>query len=65
MIWRTTFVVVLFASLLVACQDRVRELCPDQVAVSTTYRTKNKALGVSPGGTIAAQNATAERRGKC
>jgi hypothetical protein len=64
MIWRTTFVVVLFASLLVACQDRVRELCPDQVAVSTTYRTKNKALGVSPGITLA-QNATAERRGKC
>jgi hypothetical protein len=35
MIWRVSFVAVLFASILVACGDRERVNCP---------RTKNKAL---------------------
>ena len=35
MIWRSAFVAVLFASILVACGDRERVNCP---------RTKNKAL---------------------
>jgi hypothetical protein len=35
MIWRTTFVALLFASILTACGDRERVNCP---------RTKNKAL---------------------
>ena len=35
MIWRASFVAVLFASILVACGDRERVNCP---------RTKNKAL---------------------
>jgi hypothetical protein len=35
MIWRISFVAVLFASILVACGDRERLNCP---------RTKNKAL---------------------
>jgi hypothetical protein len=35
MIWRVSFVAVLFASILVACSDRERVNCP---------RTKNKAL---------------------
>jgi hypothetical protein len=34
-IWRSAFVAVLFASILVACGDRERVNCP---------RTKNKAL---------------------
>jgi hypothetical protein len=37
MIWRTTFVVVLLASILIACGDRERVNCPE-------VRTKNKAL---------------------
>jgi hypothetical protein len=37
MIWRTTFVAVLFASILIACGDRERVNCPE-------VRTKNKAL---------------------
>jgi hypothetical protein len=35
MIWRVSFVAMLFASILVACGDRERVNCP---------RTKNKAL---------------------
>ena len=35
MLWRVSFVAVLFASILVACGDRERVNCP---------RTKNKAL---------------------
>jgi hypothetical protein len=35
MLWRSAFVVVLFASILVACGDRERVNCP---------RIKNKAL---------------------
>lgn len=35
MLWRSAFVAVLFASILVACSDRERTNCP---------RTKNKAL---------------------
>jgi hypothetical protein len=35
MIWRISFVALLFCSLLVACSDRERVNCP---------RTKNKAL---------------------
>ena len=35
MLWRSAFVTVLFASILVACGDRERVNCP---------RTKNKAL---------------------
>lgn len=35
MIWRSAFVMALFASILVACGDRERVNCP---------RTKNKAL---------------------
>lgn len=35
MLWRSAFVAVLFASILVACGDRERVNCP---------RTKNKAL---------------------
>ena len=35
MLWRSAFVAVLFASILVACSDRERVNCP---------RTKNKAL---------------------
>jgi hypothetical protein len=35
MIWRSAFVAILFASILVACGDRERVNCP---------RTKNKAL---------------------
>ena len=35
MIWRISFVAVIFASILVACGDRERVNCP---------RTKNKAL---------------------
>ena len=35
MIWRVSFVAVLFASILVACSDRERVNCP---------RVKNKAL---------------------
>jgi hypothetical protein len=35
MLWRSAFVAVLFASILVACADRERVNCP---------RTKNKAL---------------------
>jgi len=35
MIWRISFVTVLFASILTACSDRERVNCP---------RTKNKAL---------------------
>jgi len=35
MIWRISFVALLFASILVACGDRERVNCP---------RTKNKAL---------------------
>ena len=35
MIWRVSFVAVLFASIVVACGDRERVNCP---------RTKNKAL---------------------
>ena len=35
MIWRSAFVAMLFASILVACSDRERVNCP---------RTKNKAL---------------------
>ena len=37
MIWRSAFVAVLFASILVACGDRERVNCPE-------VRTKNKAL---------------------
>jgi hypothetical protein len=37
MIWRTTFVALLFASILIACGDRERVNCPE-------VRTKNKAL---------------------
>lgn len=37
MLWRSAFVAVLFASILVACGDRERVNCPE-------VRTKNKAL---------------------
>jgi hypothetical protein len=37
MIWRASFVALLFASILVACGDRERVNCPQ-------VRTKNKAL---------------------
>lgn len=37
MIWRSAFVALLFASILVACGDRERVNCPE-------VRTKNKAL---------------------
>ena len=40
MIWRSAFVAVLFASILVACGDRERVNCPE-------VRTKNKALRAS------------------
>jgi len=39
MIWRTTFVALLFASILVACGDRARLICEP--------RTKNKALSAT------------------
>jgi hypothetical protein len=65
MIWRTAFVVVLISLLTVACQDRQRIPCPDVVASSTTYRTKNKAPGVDLLSPLGAQNMTPEQRGKC
>ena len=65
MIYRTAFVVVLISLLTVACQDRQRVPCPDAVATSTTYRTKNKAPGYQALAPLGAQNMTAERRGKC
>ena len=37
MLWRSAFVMALFASILVACGDRERTNCPE-------VRTKNKAL---------------------
>jgi hypothetical protein len=37
MLWRISFVTVLFASILMACADRERVNCPE-------VRTKNKAL---------------------
>jgi hypothetical protein len=37
MIWRISFVALLFASILTACGDRERVNCPE-------VRTKNKAL---------------------
>ena len=39
MIWRSAFVAVLFASILVACGDRTRLICEP--------RTKNKALSAT------------------
>lgn len=38
MIWRLSFVTLLFATLLTACGDRERVNCPEQI------RTKNKAI---------------------
>ena len=37
MVWRISFVALLFASILTACADRERVNCPE-------VRTKNKAL---------------------
>ena len=49
MIWRISFVALLLASILTACSDRTRGVCPE-------VRTKNNALGFVTSDTAAVRN---------
>jgi hypothetical protein len=49
MIWRASFVALLLGSLLVACSDRIRGVCPE-------VRTKNNALGYVTSDTAAVRH---------
>lgn len=49
MIWRVSFVTLLLGSLLVACGDRTRGVCPE-------VRTKNNALGFVTSDTAAVRH---------
>lgn len=49
MIWRISFVALLLGSLLVACGDRTRGVCPE-------VRTKNNALGFVTSDTAAVKH---------
>ena len=53
MIWRASFVALLFASILTACSDRTRGVCPE-------VRTKNNALGF-----VTSDTAVVKRGAKC